>query len=95
MIRAVNSEVLWEGRHVAESHGGDVPLSPVGLAVGILKAAINLDEEQIFRVIDDLSRRLVSTIPDNRIAVLEEPLTPVSNCQPEEDPRCQDSRGVS
>ncbi|MBW7996806.1 MAG: tetratricopeptide repeat protein [Candidatus Glassbacteria bacterium] len=77
MIRADDGSLLWEGRHVAASHGGDVPLSPIGLAMGIVKAASNLNEEQIFRVIDDLARRLVKTIPDNRIAVLEEPLSPM------------------
>lgn len=77
MIRADDGSLLWEGRHVAASHGGEIPLSPIGLAMGIVKAASNLNEEQIFRVIDDLARRLVKTIPDNRIAVLEEPLSPV------------------
>jgi tetratricopeptide (TPR) repeat protein len=45
--------------------------------MGIVKAAANLNEEQVSRVIDDLARRLVSTIPDNRVAVLEEPLSPI------------------
>ena len=77
MIRAADGRLLWEGKHVAASHGGEVPLSPIGLAMGIIKAASNLNEEQIFRVIDDLARRLVKTIPDNLIAVLDEPLSPV------------------
>jgi len=77
MIRASDGSLLWEGQHVAVSHGGEIPLSPVGLAMGLLDAARNMNEEQIFRVIDDLTRRLVKTIPDNRIAVLEEPLSPV------------------
>ena len=77
MISAADGALLWQGRHVAESNGGRVPLSPVGLAMGLLDAARNMDEEQLFRVIDDLARRLVKTIPDNRMAVLEEPLSPV------------------
>lgn len=71
MIRAENGELLWEGEHVAASHGGSVPLSPMGLVSGIIDAAMNVDEEQTFRVADDLARRLTMTIPDNRIAVLE------------------------
>ena len=77
MIRAADGRLLWEGQHVARSHGGDIPLSPIGLAMGFIKAASNLNEEQVFRVIDDLARRLVKTIPDNLIAVLDEPLSPV------------------
>lgn len=76
MVRTQDGVQLWEGRHVAESHGGSVPLSPIGFAMGIMEAAANVREEQVFRVIDDLSRRLVSTIPDDRIAVLEDPTQP-------------------
>lgn len=76
MHRAKDGALLWEASHVAESHGGSVPLSPIGLALGIVEAANNVREEQIYRIIDDLARRLVSTIPDDRMAVLDEPLTP-------------------
>jgi tetratricopeptide (TPR) repeat protein len=66
--------VLWEGRHVAISHGGSVPLDPVGIAITLFDAASNvLGEEQILRVTDDLSRRLVSTIPDSKVTALEDP----------------------
>jgi tetratricopeptide (TPR) repeat protein len=77
LISAKDGALLWEGEHVAESHGGAIPLSPIGLAMGIIDAASNVNEEQLFRVIDDLARRLVKTIPDNRVAVLEEPLTKI------------------
>jgi len=77
MIRAKTGEPLWEGRHLAETHGGSIPLSPIGIATGILDAALNVDEEQTFRVVDDLARRITLTIPDNRIAVLEDPLSPL------------------
>ena len=78
LLRASDGVILWEGSHVAQSHGGSVPLSPIGLAMGIFDASNNVREEQIYRIIDDLARRLVSTIPDDRIAVLDEPLTPVN-----------------
>ncbi len=77
LVRASDGKTLWEGSHVAQSHGGSVPLSPIGLAMGIYDASNNVREEQIFRIIDDLARRLVSTIPDDQVAVLDEPLTPV------------------
>ncbi len=64
IIRASNGEVLWEGKHVATSRGGSIPLSPLGVVSGLISAVLNLQEEQISRVTDDLARRLVSTIPD-------------------------------
>jgi Flp pilus assembly protein TadD len=88
LIRAADGEVLWEGSHVAQSHGGSVPLSPIGLAMGIYDASNNVREEQIYRIIDDLARRLVSTIPDDQVAVLDEPLTEVkvASTKPEHEP---------
>lgn len=77
LVRAASGELLWEGSHVARSHGGSIPMSPIGLAMGIYDAAKNVREEQVYRIIDDLARRLVSTIPDNQIVVLEEPIASV------------------
>jgi tetratricopeptide (TPR) repeat protein len=73
MIRAANGVVLWEGHHVAVSRGGTIPLDPVGVAMGAFDAASNLRDEQILRVTDDLTRRLVSTIPDNKVTALDDP----------------------
>jgi hypothetical protein len=73
LVRASDGVVLWEGRHVAASHGGSVPLDPVGVAMGILDAVNNVGEEQILRVTDDLARRLISTIPDDAKVALEDP----------------------
>ena len=87
LLRASDGVILWEGSHVAQSHGGSVPLSPIGLAMGIFDASNNVREEQIYRIIDDLARRLVSTIPDDQIAVLDEPLTPVKVASSEPEPK--------
>jgi len=77
LVRTTDGAVLWEGRHVAESHGGSVPLSPIGLAMGVIEAASNVREEQVLRVIDDLARRLVGTIPDTATALLDDPIQPL------------------
>ncbi len=74
MVRAADGMVLWEGHHTAASHGGTIPLDPVGVAMGVLDAASNIRDEQILRVTDDLARRLVSTIPDNRVVALDDPV---------------------
>ncbi|TAN61676.1 MAG: tetratricopeptide repeat protein [Magnetospirillum sp.] len=78
MVRGADGAVLWEGRHLAASHGGSLPLSPIGLAMGMLDAAHNMEEEQLLRSTDDLARRLVATIPDDRIASLDDPAAPPS-----------------
>ena len=74
MVRAADGEILWEGHHTAASHGGSIPLDPVGVAMGVLDAASNIRDEQILRVTDDLARRLVSTIPDNAVVALDDPV---------------------
>ena len=73
MVRTADGLLLWEGRHVASSHGGTIPLDPVGVAMGVVDAASNVRDEQILRVTDDLARRLVSTIPDDKIVALDDP----------------------
>ncbi len=70
IIRAADGKVLWEGNHLAQSHGGTVPLTPIGAAIGIIEAATNVRSEQLDRVTDDLARRLVHTIPDNRVMMV-------------------------
>lgn len=75
MTRTSDGALLWEGRHTAVSHGGSVPLDPIGVAMGVADAASNLRGEQILRVTDDVARRLVSTIPDNKVVALDDPET--------------------
>lgn len=89
MVRAADGVVLWEGHHVAASHGGSLPLDPVGIAMGIADAVGNVRDEQLARVTDDVARRLVSTIPDNKVVALDDPvneaLKPVQQAAPVDD----------
>ncbi|OHC74189.1 MAG: hypothetical protein A3G18_04630 [Rhodospirillales bacterium RIFCSPLOWO2_12_FULL_58_28] len=78
MVRADTGEPLWEGSYESISRGGSVPMSLIGIASGVLDAALNLQEETLFKVLDNLARHLVTTIPDNSIAVLEDPVAPVN-----------------
>lgn len=63
LVRASSGQVLWSGRHLAQSRDGEVPLSPVGLAMSVVKAATNLEPDQLEGVAADLARRLVRTMP--------------------------------
>jgi tetratricopeptide (TPR) repeat protein len=74
LTRAGDGVVLWQGHHTAVSHGGSVPLDPIGIAMSLADATSNIRDEQILRVTDDLARRLVSTIPDNAVAPLDDPI---------------------
>jgi tetratricopeptide (TPR) repeat protein len=78
MVRASDGAVLWEASHTAAMHGGTLPLTPIGLAMGVADAATNVEEEQSFRVVDDLARRLIGTIPDDAIATLDDPAAPAT-----------------
>ena len=66
LLRAWDGEVLWEGKHIAMSHGGSVPISPFAIPMTLINAISNVRGEQHDRVTDDLARRLVRTIPDER-----------------------------
>ncbi len=61
LIRAKDNHQLWQGRHIASSHGGSFPLTPVDVAMGLYYATSNISDEQIVRVGDDLFRRLLLT----------------------------------
>ena len=56
---------IWQSQHKVNTHGGSVALSPIGLAIGIIDAAKNLEEEQYVKVADELVREIISTLPDN------------------------------
>lgn len=73
LIRLSDGAVLWQGRHVAANRDGSLPLDPVGIAMGVFGAVDNIRDEQVLRVTDDLARRLVSTIPDDQVAALDDP----------------------
>ena len=73
MLRASDGALLWEGRHVAVSHGGGVPLTTAGAALGVVDAVSNLHDEQLTRMTDDLARRLIHTVPDTGVLALDEP----------------------
>ena len=63
LIHAGTGRTIWSGSHLAQSRDGAVPLSPVDLAVGAVKAAGNLSPDQLEAVAADLARRLVRTMP--------------------------------
>lgn len=82
LIRATEKGVLWEGSHVAVSHGGSFGLTPIGWGLGILGAATNIRAEQLLRLADDLGRRLISTIPVTPVTVQDQPLAAVAVVAP-------------
>lgn len=72
MVRSGDGALLWESEHHARLQDGGLPLSPIGLAAGLFDAARNVEEEQGLRVVDDLARRMMSTIPDLQVAFTED-----------------------
>ncbi|RMG35315.1 MAG: hypothetical protein D6720_07390 [Gammaproteobacteria bacterium] len=63
LVQASTGRIIWRGSHTAQSREGAVPLSPIDLAVGAVKAADNLSPDQLEAVAADLARRLVRTMP--------------------------------
>jgi len=61
LLRSKNGDVLWDARHVAKSHAGGIPITPVDLIFGLYSASENVSEQQVVRVADDLFRHLFET----------------------------------
>ena len=64
IFRSIDKTLLWESEHIFKNRGGSVPLSPIGIAFGIYDASENVSDENILSMVDDLSRRMISTIPE-------------------------------
>ena len=63
MIDGRSGEVLWTGEHTSRSHGGGPSLSPIGLAMEAVDAALNMQQVELLRGADDVSRTLVGMLP--------------------------------
>ena len=44
LILAKDNRQLWQGRHIAASHGGSLPLTPVDIALGLYSATNNISD---------------------------------------------------
>ncbi|HEY1719878.1 MAG TPA: tetratricopeptide repeat protein [Magnetospirillaceae bacterium] len=76
MRRVSDGTVIWEGKHIASSIDGGVPIDPLSAAAGVIVALTNIRGEQTARLTDDLARRLVSTIPPMTLPSLADPGEP-------------------
>ena len=64
IYNAKTNDLVWSASHVATSKKGKIPLGPIDIVIGIVEAAKNVSDEQKFRIIGDLARRISKTIPD-------------------------------
>jgi len=63
MINSRTEEVLWEAKKISQSRGGDIPLSPLSLLTSVYRSHKNTQDEQLFRLIDEMNRHLINTLP--------------------------------
>ena len=68
IYNAKNKNLVWRASHTSSSSGGKIPLNAVDILVGAMEAAKNISEEQQFRIIGDLARRISNTIPEYSLA---------------------------
>jgi hypothetical protein len=76
LVRVSDHTVLWEGRHIASSIDGGVPMDPLSAVSAVVSALTNIRGEQPARLTDDLARRLVSTIPPMKLPSMADPGEP-------------------
>ena len=65
LLNADLNENLWTSRYRLDTHGGTIPLSPIGMAFGLADAAKNIESDQYIRIADETVRTMISTLPDN------------------------------
>ena len=68
IYNAKNKNLVWSASHIASSTGGKIPFNPIDIVIGAMDAAKNISEEQKFRIIGDLARRISNTIPEYGLA---------------------------
>ena len=64
-----SSKILWSAKHSANNREGSIPLSPISLVTGILEASSNREDETALQMVDTVSRRVMSTLPNKQIIV--------------------------
>lgn len=69
MIDARTNEIVWQVKEIEKLRGGGAALSLTGLATSLLDATLNMRKIWVFRVADDLFRRVSGYLPDNEVAV--------------------------
>ena len=63
-LKDINGQLIWSGRHAANSHEGALPLSPLSLVSGMFVAATNKQDEVALQMVDAATRRILSQLPD-------------------------------
>ena len=63
MISAETGEILWRIDDVKRSHKFKVGLDPLSIASGVAQTAIYLNQKNVIRVLDELSREIAITVP--------------------------------
>lgn len=68
MVDVKTSNLLWEAENVVRKHQGGISITPVGLILTAVAAAMNLRQIELLRTGDDLFRDMVKTLPVPTIA---------------------------
>ena len=64
LIAASSLEQLWEASIIESKLKGSIPLSPISIASGLYSAANNLREESFYSIADNVSRKILKTLPE-------------------------------
>jgi hypothetical protein len=67
IIRARDGATLWRADAAASRSSGDPPLSLFSLPIAVFRAAaFQDDDDTVASMLDDLARRMLSSLPDLR-----------------------------
>jgi hypothetical protein len=81
MVDGKDGTVLWKITKTSRKAGGGIPLSPIGLAMGAINAALNVRAVELIRGADDVCRQVVATLPGPTLSAALRPPTIVALAQ--------------
>ena len=64
MVRCDSGQVLWELEHTVHLEDGDVPISPISLAMAVFKTAYGHQQATHMKAAAELCMQMVATIPN-------------------------------
>jgi hypothetical protein len=67
LFRASDDRLFWQAAHTGRRSDGTLPLSPLSLPFAVFEATdFKADNDVLPSMIDDVVRRLITTLPDLR-----------------------------
>lgn len=73
MVDARTGNMCWRAKHCTYHRAGGVSLNPVMIIPAIVRAALNVRDIEMLRTSEDLSRKILKTLPEPSLSEMQRP----------------------